>query len=104
MFIEVDKGTLDVYNQVKTSSVILDLFISNQFFLDICFLRLDFETFTITGPDGTVEANGGECKVDTFKITVSVTSHYLFLCRIQTCIRLRLDSLGSVLTFLIFFL
>lgn len=32
MFIEVDKGTLDVYNQVKTRSVIPDLIIANQFF------------------------------------------------------------------------
>jgi len=35
---------------------------------NICFLRLDFETFTILGPPDATEANGGVC-TDTFKIT-----------------------------------
>ena len=41
-----------------------------KFPIDICFLRLDFETFTINGPVDSQEVNGGAC-TDTFKITVS---------------------------------
>ena len=40
------------------------------FFSEICFLRLDFETFTIVGPTLTTEATGAVC-TDTFKVTVS---------------------------------
>lgn len=36
---------------------------------NICFLRLDFETFTITGPVDSKETGGGVCNTDTFKIT-----------------------------------
>jgi hypothetical protein len=36
---------------------------------NICFLRLDFETFTITGPADSKETGGGACSTDTFKIT-----------------------------------
>ena len=38
---------------------------------DICWLRLDFETFTTLGPADTVETDGGLC-VD--KLTFTVTS------------------------------
>eukprot|EP00093_Oithona_nana_P006559 06559.XXX_116884_118935_1 [CDS] Oithona nana genome sequencing. len=38
---------------------------------DICWLRLDFETFTTVGPSTTLETGGGEC-VD--KLTFTVTS------------------------------
>jgi len=38
--------------------------------LDICWLRLDFETFAILGPSNSEEIGGGAC-VDTFTITVS---------------------------------
>jgi len=36
---------------------------------NICYLRLDFETFTIIGPADATEASGGKCASDTFKIT-----------------------------------
>ena len=36
---------------------------------DVCFLRLDFEQFTILGTGGMSESNGGECQ-DKFAITV----------------------------------
>ena len=38
-------------------------------FADICFLRLDFEVFTILGTGGTTEIGGGIC-VDSFTIVV----------------------------------
>jgi len=36
---------------------------------NICYLRLDFETFTIIGPADAAEVMGGKCASDTFKIT-----------------------------------
>ena len=35
----------------------------------VCFIRLDFETFTLAGPAATGEENGGLC-TDTFTATV----------------------------------
>eukprot|EP00094_Tigriopus_californicus_P003564 TCALIF_03427-PB protein Name:"Protein of unknown function" AED:0.12 eAED:0.12 QI:15/1/0.9/1/0.11/0.4/10/0/376 len=40
----------------------------NRISSDVCFLRLDFQTFTILGPMDTLETNGGQC-VDTFTAT-----------------------------------
>ncbi len=37
--------------------------------LDVCLLRLDFQTFDIMGPGGTAEAEEGMC-TDTFMVTV----------------------------------
>ena len=42
----------------------------SSLFSDVCYLRLDFDTFTILGTGGTTESNGGECQ-DMFAITVS---------------------------------
>ena len=39
----------------------------------VCYLRLDFESFTLLGPADTVETLGGACSRDTFKVTVSYT-------------------------------
>ena len=41
----------------------------NYFFTDVCWLRLDFESFTLLGPTQTDELTGGVCS-DQFKITV----------------------------------
>ena len=38
--------------------------------VDVCYLRLDFESFTIVGPSTSLETNGGACQ-DTFKVNVS---------------------------------
>lgn len=40
---------------------------------DICYLRLDFETFNILGPTVLGEADGGACLVDVLKATVGPT-------------------------------
>jgi hypothetical protein len=40
------------------------------YFKDICWLRLDFETFQTLGPTSTDEPNGGACP-DTFVAKVS---------------------------------
>ena len=40
-------------------------------FIDVCYLRLDFETFTLQGVGATTEINGGAC-TDTFVVTVWV--------------------------------
>ena len=42
-------------------------------FLDVCYLRLDFESFTLLGPSSTDESTttGGSCARDAFKVTVS---------------------------------
>ena len=36
----------------------------------VCWLRLDFDTFSLLGTGATTETNGGECQ-DTFTVTVS---------------------------------
>ena len=41
-----------------------------MFFLDVCFIRLDFEAFTLLGTANTEEVGGGVCQ-DTFVATVS---------------------------------
>ncbi len=41
---------------------------------DVCYLRLDFETFVLLGPD-TSGATTGKCSLDSFKVTVSSTSY-----------------------------
>ena len=46
--------------------------------LDICFLRLDFETLNIQGPSVTDETDGGVC-VDSLKITVNNNSSIFFI-------------------------
>ena len=38
------------------------------FFADICWLRLDFETFSISGPRGSDELDGGLCSIDAFNV------------------------------------
>jgi len=40
-----------------------------SFMVDVCFLRLDFETFNLQGPADTNEVMGGAC-TDTFVVTV----------------------------------
>ncbi len=47
-------------------SVVPNFFMLNQ---GVCFIRLDFETFTLAGPAATGEENGGLC-TDTFTATV----------------------------------
>ncbi|CAB4055457.1 unnamed protein product [Lepeophtheirus salmonis] len=42
----------------------------NKAHIDICKLRLDFESFTTNGPSSSEEVDGGKC-VDTFMITTS---------------------------------
>ena len=37
----------------------------------MCWLRLDFDTFSLLGTGDTTESNGGECQ-DTFTVTVGV--------------------------------
>ncbi len=39
---------------------------------DVCMLRLDFETFTMVGTNGSANDNEGDC-LDTFVVTVSKT-------------------------------
>jgi hypothetical protein len=46
------------------------LYWQNLFFLDICYLRLDFESFAILGPADSSEVAGGACR-DTLILTVS---------------------------------
>ena len=48
------------------SSVFLLFFVA-----DVCFLRLDFEEFSIRGTGGTAQTNEGVC-LDTFTVTVSL--------------------------------
>ena len=53
---------------LRTNKKLIYFFIS-----DVCYLRLDFESFTMLGPADTVETLGGACSRDTFKVTVSYT-------------------------------
>ena len=40
--------------------------------LDVCDVRLDFETFLTFGPAFSTEVNGGEC-VDSFQVSAVIT-------------------------------
>ena len=37
---------------------------------EVCYLRLDFESFNLLGPSDSVETDGGACSRDSFKVTV----------------------------------
>ena len=50
---------------------------------DICWLRLDFETFQTLGPSDTIETTGGAC-ADTLTITVSSGQTIPQLCGLLT--------------------
>ena len=41
--------------------------------IDVCAVRLDFESFTTQGPSATTETNGGEC-TDSFVGSVNPAS------------------------------
>ena len=45
--------------------------LTSPFDLGVCWLRLDFETFTTLGPADSQELSGGVCR-DTFKVVVSM--------------------------------
>ena len=46
-------------------------------FLDVCYLRLDFEIFTIEGPKtGSTEVGGGECQ-DSFSVSVRLQLEFI---------------------------
>ena len=45
---------------------------------DVCWLRLDFETFTTLGPTATDETDGGLC-IDMLTITVIISGPGLYL-------------------------
>ena len=59
-------------------SVFYSIVLNNFAYLDICFLRLDFETLNIQGPSVTDETDGGVC-VDSLKITVNNNSSIFFI-------------------------
>ena len=44
------------------------------FFSEICFIRLDFETFELTQPD-TTAATGGSCTADYLTFSGAVSTH-----------------------------
>ncbi|XP_059083097.1 uncharacterized protein LOC131880461 [Tigriopus californicus] len=46
---------------------------------DVCFLRLDFELFSIQGTAATTEENGGQC-VDTFDVTINTGQNIPQIC------------------------
>ena len=48
-------------------------------FLDVCFVRLDFTSFTIMGPADTQELTGGACATDVLTITVSSIYYSLLI-------------------------
>jgi hypothetical protein len=49
-------------------------------FADVCYLRLDFESFTLAGPSVTTETSGGLC---TDTLTVTVSNSLMFSCSHQ---------------------
>ena len=55
----------------QISSLLAVKIVSLLITADICWFRLDFETFTILGPDNTAETDGGVCKD---KLTITVTT------------------------------
>jgi hypothetical protein len=68
---------------MKYIKYIFKPFLENNFFsIDVCSIRLDFETFNLLGPLTTVEAATSVCQ-DTFKVTVSI----FFTSRWAQCVR-----------------
>jgi hypothetical protein len=67
------RQTLHIFGHILITKqwIFLSHFLTNLcvLFSDICWLRLDFETFNILGPADTAEVLGGVC-ADTFKVTV----------------------------------
>ncbi len=61
---------LDITKHVKQSSVRWMKFVIFGLYSDVCWLRLDFESFQILGPATTTEPSGGSCP-DTFTATVT---------------------------------
>ena len=51
-------------------------------FSEVCSIRLDFEVFSIRGPIGSDELDGGRCSIDTFSIigTPEVTNLVPIIC------------------------
>ena len=54
--------------------------------------RLDFESFSIQGPDNTDENDGGACSLDKFQVTVSP----LFMVSYDFVVHLHLPNLITV--------
>ena len=56
-------------------------------YIDVCFLRLDFETFSIAGPastdEGVADADSDLCQ-DTFDVTVSTGQNIPTICGVNT--------------------
>jgi hypothetical protein len=55
--------------EFKVSAHKIKIMCSYFTYVDICSLRLDLETFSITGPRGSDELDGGLCSIDSFKAT-----------------------------------
>ncbi len=47
-------------------------------------LRLDFETFTLVGTNGSANDNEGDC-LDTFMVTVSCAAKIRYICVLVDC-------------------
>ena len=78
--IELDKKVPLNQNQNQSMYITMYCYQKNikmnyTFFLDICYLRLDFETFTTVGPTLSTEgiATTYSCP-DTFKVTVRTST------------------------------
>ena len=56
--------------------------IIHDLFSDVCSLMLNFEIFTISGPMGSQELDGGLCSIDAFQISgiASATSMIPIIC------------------------
>jgi len=54
------------------------------FFPDVCFVRLDFDTFTIQGPAATNEPTNGHNCVDSFVVTGTSGLSSPVICGINT--------------------
>ncbi len=53
-------SSLFAYNTMKTP----------KYFIDVCMIRLDFETLTLRGPASTAEPDNGHNCLDTFQVEV----------------------------------
>ena len=55
---------------------------TKRYFSDVCWLRLDFESFTLQGTGNTEELNGGVC-LDSFTVSVCICLKVFLYIRIS---------------------
>jgi hypothetical protein len=64
---------------------------------NVCWIRLDFASFSINGPSSSFEATGGKCDTDTLTITTTTSQRVPIICGVNTGQHIYVD-IGAVAT------